>query len=87
MNYMYSISAADLSTIYPEAIELAKQHGKKVGEDFGEEFNEVAKKYNIKLNCLGSTEMDAGLITGNLREEGLKVLNINEEMEKRNNNE
>ncbi len=81
MNFMYSITAEDLLKIYPEAIELAKKNGKKPGEDFGKEFSEIAKKYNINITPLGSTEMDAGLITGNLRENGLKVKNLNEEME------
>jgi hypothetical protein len=84
MNYAYTISAEDLIKIYPEAVELAKQHGKKVGEDFGEEMFEIAKKYNIKIDCIGKTEQDASLLTGNLREEGNKVLNLNEEMEKNN---
>jgi len=82
MNYIYSISAEDLLKIYPEAIELAKQHGKKEGEDFGAEFFEIAKKYNINIGGIGKTEQDASLLTGNLREEGKKVLNLNEEIEK-----
>jgi len=32
---------------------------------------------------LGETEKDADLLTGDLREEGLKVLNLNEEQRKR----
>jgi hypothetical protein len=49
MNYIYSINSEDLLKIYSEAIELAKQHGKKTGEDFGEELFEIAKKYNITI--------------------------------------
>jgi len=83
--FAYSISAEDLIKIYPEAIELAKKNGKKTGEDFGTELFEIAKKYNIKIDGIGETDQDAGLLTGNLRENGKKVLNLNEEMEKRKN--
>ena len=83
--FAYSISAEDLIKIYPEAIELAKKNGKQPGQDFGTEFFEIAKKYNIKIDSIGETNQDAGLLTGNAREEGLKVLNLNEEMEKRKN--
>ena len=82
MNYAYNISADDLLKIYPEAVELARQRGKKPGDDFGEEFQEIAKKLNIKITYLGKSEMDASLLTGNLREEGKKILNLNEEMDK-----
>lgn len=85
MNYAYTISADDLLKIYPEAVELARQRGKKPGDDFGEEFQEIAKKLNIKITYFGQSEQDAGLITGNLRENGKKILNLNEEMEKRKN--
>jgi len=81
--FAYSISAEDLIKIYPEAIALATEHGKKTGEDFGEELFEIAKKYGIKIDKLGETEKDADLLTGDLREEGLKVLNLNEEQRKR----
>jgi len=87
MNYIYSINSEDLLKIYSEAVELAKQHGKKTGEDFGEELFEIAKKYNITIIPLGSTEKDGSMLTGDLREEGKKILNLNEEMEKRKNNE
>lgn len=85
MKYIYSISADDLIKIYPEALELAKQRGKQPGQDFGEELFEIAKKYNIKIEGLGSSEKDVDLLTGDLREEGLKVLNLNEEMRKNKN--
>jgi len=82
MNYIYSINSEDLLKIYSEAVELAKQHGKKTGEDFGEELFEIAKKYNITIIPLGSTEKDGSMLTGDLREEGKKILNLNEEIEK-----
>lgn len=83
--FAYSISAVDLIKIYPEALDLAKKNGKQPGEDFGTELFEVAKKYNIKIDGLGETPQDGAMMTGNAREDGLKVLNLNEEMEKRKN--
>jgi hypothetical protein len=85
MSYAYSISAEDLLKIYPEAVVLAKEHGKKEGDDFGEEMFIIAKKYGINIDPIGCTEKDASLLTGDLREEGKKVINLNEEMARRKN--
>lgn len=61
---------------YLEVVELAQKNGVKPGESMQKEFEIVAKKYN--LIPLGQTDMDKDLLTGNLREEGINVLNIDE---------
>jgi len=67
--------------IMEEAIILGKERGKKEGENIEQEFFEIAAKLGKmeKIQHLGQTEMDKGLITGNLREEGLKILDLDEE--------
>ena len=67
--------------IMEEAIKLGKERGKKEGENIEQEFFEIAAKLGKmeKIQHLGQTEMDKGLITGNLREEGLKILDLDEE--------
>jgi len=50
-----------------------------------EEFKEVLKKRKDKIEHLGTSEKDIDLLAGNLREEGLKILNLKElERRKRN---
>jgi len=59
-----------------EIYKLAKKNGKKAGDNIVAEFNKVMKKKKIKL--IGITESDIDMITGNLREQGKKILNLNE---------
>jgi len=61
-----------------EIIELAKQHGKKEGDNMQAEFEEILKKKPNKIKLLGATDQDIDMITGNLREQGKRILNINE---------
>ena len=81
MNNLYLINPEDYLTIMEEAIILGKERGKKEGENIEQEFFEIAAKLGKmeKIQHLGQTEMDKGLITGNLREEGLKILDLDEE--------
>jgi hypothetical protein len=81
--FMYLLDSKEAIETYIEAIKLGYEQGRKEGEDIGDIFLELCKKKGIKVECLGKTTMDSGLITGNLREEGKKVLNINEEIEKK----
>lgn len=74
---------ADIDTIL-EVYELAKQRGKKPGDDISKEFLEIMKKKNIKP--IGTTDKDIDLLAGDLREEGKKVLNL-KEIERRNKEE
>ena len=67
----------DIDT-YLEIIELGLKHGKKPGDSLQEEFEEVLKKKKGKIKYLGATNKDIDLLTGNLREEGLNVINLNE---------
>jgi hypothetical protein len=80
MNNIWSISLDDYLTIMEEAILLGKERGKKEGDNLEIEFFEVAKKKGLlnKIKHLGTTELDKDLLCGNLREEGLKILNLGE---------
>ena len=68
---------SDIDTIM-EVYELALKHGKKTGDNIQEEFEEVMKKYPEKFKSLGGTNKDVDLVAGDLREEGLKILNLKE---------
>lgn len=59
-----------------EIWDLALSRGKKAGDNIEAEIFEIVKKYNIKP--LGTTDKDIDLLAGEWREEGLKVLNMNE---------
>ena len=83
MKNLFSMSIDEFLPIYEKAIELGKSRGKKVGDRLDEEFFEVLKKHNKKVKHLGTTEKDIDLLTGDLREEGVKVINLNEEMKKK----
>lgn len=76
---------ADIDTIF-EVFELAKAHGKKAGDNIQSEFDEILKKKPEKFKCLGTTDQDSDMLTGNLREKGLKIVNLNE-IERRKKNE
>ena len=86
MNNLWSINIDDYLTIMEEAIILGKERGKKEGDNLEQEFFEIAKKKGLldKVKHLGKTDKDIDLIAGNLREEGLKILNM-KELERRNN--
>jgi len=71
--------------IYLEIVELAKKHGKKSGDSMQEEFDEILKKYPNEIKELGTTDMGVDLLTGNLRENGKKVLNLKEEDRRKEN--
>ena len=75
------MSIDDLLPIYEEAIKLGKARGKKEGEDLSVEFFEILKKQNKedKIKHLGQTDKDIDLLTGDMREEGYKILNLTEE--------
>jgi hypothetical protein len=72
--------------IYEEIINLALSHGKKAGDSMQEEFEEIRKKHS-EIQHLGTTDKDIDMLTGELRDRGQKILNLNEEERKRKNNE
>jgi hypothetical protein len=80
MNNLWLLNIDDFMTIYEEAIILGKERGKKEGDNLEEEFFEIAKKKGMldKIKHLGETNQDIDLLTGNLREKGLKILNMKE---------
>jgi hypothetical protein len=74
-----NIWVSDLDTyikIMEEAIVLARQRGKKEGENIEVEFFEIVQKQGLKdkVNHLGATEMDKDLLLGNIREETHKKI-------------
>jgi hypothetical protein len=87
MNNLWAISIEDFLTIMDEAIILGKERGKKEGDNVEKEFFEIAKKKGMldKMKHLGKTEKDIDLLTGDLREEGFKIINLEEEKRKKEN--
>lgn len=73
----YNVFLVD-ADILMEVIELAKKNGKKYGDSMQEEFDIVLKKYPEKFEFLGATKDDVDMLAGNLREKGLKILNLKE---------
>lgn len=67
----------DIET-YIEICNLAMANGKKPGEGMEDEFKEVLKKKTNKIQLVGQGDKDLDLLTGNLREQGKKVFNLNE---------
>ena len=82
MNNMHIVDLV----MYLEVVELALLHGKHEGEDMTAELEEVSRKYTDKIKFIGTTDMDADMMTGNMRENGYKVLNL-EEIKRRNNDQ
>lgn len=74
----------DINT-YMDVVHLAKNHGKKIGDNMQSEFEEILKTKKDKIKLLGITETDIDLLAGNLREHGVKVLNLKEIERKRRN--
>lgn len=71
--YMWSITIED----YVEIIDLAKKNGKKTGDNIEEEMLEIMKKKSKKP--FGTTDKDIDMLTGELRDKGIKVINLKEE--------
>jgi hypothetical protein len=88
MNNIWTLSIEDYLTIMEEAIVLGKERGKVAGDNLEQEFFEVAEKKRMldKIKCLGQTDMDKDLLIGNLREEGLRILDL-DEIERRKKND
>jgi len=87
MNNLFMLDIDTYIEIMEEAIILGKERGKKEGEDISQEFFEVAEKLG-KLNNikhLGQTEMDKDLLIGNLREEKIKIFDLDEEKRRKEN--
>jgi len=81
MNNLFILSIDDYLTIMEEAIVLGKERGKIEGDNLEKEFFEIAEKKGLtnKIKHVGQTELDKDMIVGNLRENGLKILNLDEE--------
>jgi len=65
---------------YVDAMEMAYKAGVKPGESFLKYMIIVCKERNRRP--IRIMEEDIDMVTGNLREEGLKILNLNEEIRK-----
>ena len=58
--------------------DLAKSRGKKQGDSVEDEFNELLKDNPGAVTFVGNTDLDADMLTGELRDQGVKVTNMNE---------
>jgi hypothetical protein len=72
-----SMFMTDIETTL-EIFELAKNNGKKPGDNCQEEFDIILKQKPHKFIYLGNSDKDVDLMSGNLREKGLKILNLKE---------
>jgi hypothetical protein len=72
-----AIWTMDINT-YIEIVELAQAHGKKQGENLQEEFEEVLSRKQNQIKFLGVTDQDKDLLIGNLRENGVKIMDLDE---------
>ena len=63
---------------YLTVYELALANGKKPGESMQEEFESVSKEHPEWFEFIGDSELDADMLTGEFRDRGLKVINIQE---------
>ena len=77
-NKIYEMTIDD----YLAIIDLAKAHGKNQGDSMQQELEEIMEKKQGKIKLIGETNKDSDVLTGDLREEGIKVLNLNEEIRK-----
>lgn len=87
MNNLFILDISTYLEIMEDAIILGKARGKTEGDNIEQEFAEVAQKKVLlnKIKHLGTTDKDADLLCGDLREEGLKIINL-KEIERRNQN-
>jgi len=74
MNKLFAMNIS----IYLEAIELAQKNGKVAGDSIEKELITIIQKHKEEVTYLGETEKDKDLIVGDLRENGLKILNLDE---------
>lgn len=58
--------------------DLAKSRGKLAGDNCQVEFDEIKTLYPDRFKFLGVTAHDADMMTGELRDRGLKILNLKE---------
>jgi hypothetical protein len=65
--------------------QLAYRNNKKPGEGLAEEAIAVAQRHPEWITLIGNTDMDADQLTGELREQGVKVRNLNEEERRKKN--
>jgi len=70
--------ALDIDSVI-EIFEMAQMNGKVAGDSVEEEFEEYKRKHPEKFTDLGTTDKDIDLLTGDLRESGINVKNMNEE--------
>lgn len=84
INKMKKYSAYQITTEgYIRICELAQKNGKKVGDSMQDEFNQILKEHPEWFKFLGVTNKDVDLLTGNLREQGIKIINLKEEQRRK----
>jgi hypothetical protein len=82
MNGAFMINPGYFNKVIVLAMQLGYKNGKSAGDGMAEEMIEVGKRHPEWVTFLGNTEKDASIITGDLREEGMKVKNVQEEQRK-----
>lgn len=80
----YNAFQLDLDT-YFKIVKLAKAKGKKPGDSMEEELIEIMRANPKKIKSIGKTDKDLDILAGDLRENGLKILNLNEIQRRKNN--
>lgn len=85
MNGAFMITPSYFGKVMALAVQLGYANGKKEGDGMAEELQEVARRHPEWVTFLGNTKADAAMMTGNLREKGVKVLNLNEEAKRKKN--
>lgn len=65
-------------TTYLEIVSLAQKNGKKPGDSMAEEMAQIIEQKREGIQFLGTIDQDKDMLVGNLRENGLKVLNLDE---------
>jgi hypothetical protein len=84
-NVVWTANINDIIEIYEEAVKLARERGKKPGDSINQEVVELLAKRKKNLQCLGTTNKDMDMLTGDLREAGFKVINTEEERRRKKN--
>ena len=79
MNEVWSLNIDEVLEIY----EIARKNGKKSGDSIEKELKEYMKGKNRKP--IGMINQDMDQLTGNLREKGMKILNLKESERRKKN--
>ena len=63
---------------YAMILERALANGKIAGQSMKEEFDQVIQEHPEWFEIVGETDLDVDMLTGELRDRGVRVFNFNE---------